>query len=314
MTRIFPRPAFDIKARDVAFVRLRNAVVHMQRKRGLGDADSCAAIGLNYDARFGSCTNLDVPKPDAGFVQTPFTSAAGLPANLAMNPATGVIEEQSEIQRMANATRFGPQVTPDRETQLALAAEAERLGRARGVDVRCEIYAMGDPVFNKAGFSTDCRVNGDPGHNAALLVRSGGMETGVISASYNKGEPLYQVPALTPVGAVAAADASGRPSQQQWIAHVQPVETVEATPPAMTKSIPVTGPAIPNAAQPKGPSTQTPSSKAGGPFSSEAVTRQFLDVVEQVKSGAAGFGLPSWWPWAAAAAVGGYFAFGGKRR
>lgn len=319
MTRVTPL-VFPVKARDLAFVRLRNAVVQTRqgrrRRSGLGDAASCEAIGLLYDARYGSCTN--VPPPAAvdpsNFVQTPFTSPVGLPPSLAMNPVTGVIEKQTPLQQLANASRFGPQVTPDEATQRALAAEAERIGAERGVSVKCTVYGMGDPVHNRGGFSTDCTVNGDPGHNAALLLRSGGMETAVISAAYGTGNPLYQIPVLKNEAAVTQAlDAGGRPLQP-WMAYIQPASTEQTAPALLPDPIPVTasnGATPPAKTQTGGPSATTP---AGGAISSQAITRQISDLADQAKTIATGWGLPSWAPLAAAAAIGGYFLLGGKRR
>lgn len=101
---------------------------------------------------------------------------------------TGIAQQNSEA-------RFGLQLTEDRATQDALAAEAEAQGRAQGYSVVCQVTPNWDAVANKNYYTTDCTVNGQPGHAAALLIRPGGWDITRVEA--NLPASAYHAPVVT---------------------------------------------------------------------------------------------------------------------
>lgn len=214
------------------------------------------------------------------------------------NPATGVLECPSDVQLMSMGYgRFGAISTPDEATARAVAAEAERLGRARGLSITCAPYVRGGDLLNnnKPQYGADCDMGGGPGagrHDAALLLQAGGFETAAISASYGAGKPMSSIPQLTPTQVAPGAQDS------RWLELVAPssVQTVRTSP---------SQPSGQTTAPPAGPRTT-----AAGPSKTEQIFADVTTIADKAKTAASE--LPTWALIAGAAGVG-LLLFRGKR-
>ena len=118
------------------------------------------------------------------------------------NPVSGAIECVSSMEKKyTTGSGYVVRSSSDPATMTAIAAEAERQGRAKGVNISCHMVPMGgDPITHEQRYGTDCTVNGQPGHDAAVILTGGGLETAVIET----GGTMKQALQLTaPTGPVA---------------------------------------------------------------------------------------------------------------
>lgn len=103
---------------------------------------------------------------------------------------------------MINAV--GREQLNNRAAQEAIAAEAERLGAARGLNVECEVdYSSGPQSYL---YQTVCSVNGSPfEYGGDLLIRPGGFD----SAAVSRGLPLQTGGGSYAAGAVPGSNPGG---------------------------------------------------------------------------------------------------------
>jgi hypothetical protein len=170
----------------------------------------------------GRCSNVP-PGVDASrdvFVQTPDTRPEDVPSGYFMNPFTGVVEVQTAIQEASRARGSGAGEI-DRSNAELEAREAERFGRARGLNVGCEVRANcgpgtagGSPTSETSClYWADCTVNGSAGHDAGLLLYPGGWESAVVEIARESGHPLTSVPMFTnPAAVQRPSGPSGSPA------------------------------------------------------------------------------------------------------
>lgn len=202
---------------------------------GLGE--DCPSIAP-YRLPTGSCTNVDPanwaslnrPEINEASGGTAPLPSGGCPSGFAKN-SWGQCEPMTLLQVENMQNRFGAQLTTDRQTQERLAAEAKQLGAKYGLSVSCSIHQNsspipGDPVM----YGTDCTVNGDPGHSAALMLLPGGMQTTLVEVSRAAGNPIYAPPppvpgAVAPAGATATAQALKQQTTATTTATTTPVKT-----------------------------------------------------------------------------------------
>jgi hypothetical protein len=149
---------------------------------GLGE-DPCPAIApIRWSD--GTCSNYAEP----GTIPLP-GAQPGLPPNYSPTPGA------------AEASRAAAD---------AEGAEAERQGAALGLSVDCITRANcgpsaigGNPGPVECLYWSECTVNGDPGHDAGLLIQSRGWQVAATEAS-------YQLPSSSQA---AASTVTGRPNQ-----------------------------------------------------------------------------------------------------
>lgn len=72
------------------------------------------------------------------------------------------------------------------------ARRAEERGRQLGLNVACTTYQNTSPG-SPSLFGTDCTVNGQPGHDADLLMLPGGFNIAATSAQYAAGNPVQHL-------------------------------------------------------------------------------------------------------------------------
>lgn len=243
------------------------------RSMGLGDA-GCPDIAPYPNLAYpGRCTNIPTDQQNA----TGNYATSPSPVSVAAPPSQIAAPVNQSIVDANAATRFGLQLTPDRATQDALAAEVIAQAAKRGLPASCHVETntapamLGIPGF--LGFAAYCSINGGGEDSAAQLLLPGHID-------------VYQVnnpSAIAPLP-VSAGTASTRPSTTSTSTG-QPLPASAANLPASTSS-PAPGGFDPSAWLAKG----------------EAAVDGF----------ASQFGVPSWAVLAAAAAAA-FFVFGGKR-
>jgi hypothetical protein len=204
-------------ARQLHQTRLRTRAARaLAGLAGLGD--DCPSFA-QYRLPDGTCSNLPASYwgEDTGtrVVQTPYTSPETLPAGYFMNPATGQVEQVPDIA----GSSFAERITRPGELEQTAAdaqaegAEAERQGRALGLNVSCQVVPNCDVVGNNCRYWSDCTVNGTEGHDAGLLIRPGGWNiASVESGALLPATSPQAVPFVPLVTAASPAPAPSGPS------------------------------------------------------------------------------------------------------
>lgn len=182
------------------------AAVMPRRFVGLAGLGDCPAGLYPNLANPGFCTNIPTAQQNpTGDYSAPVPIAAAEPA-----PVNAAIVEAN------NAARFGLQLTPDRATQEALAAEAIAQGAKRGVPVSCEIVHNTAPAMDNLPASdlwqALCTVAGAPDRqSAAQLIRSGGFQTYATNNNITLTSPAPAAPSSPSSSSSTASTSTGAP-------------------------------------------------------------------------------------------------------
>jgi hypothetical protein len=175
-----------------------------------------------------------------------------------------------------------------------IAADAQREGAARGLNITCKMIPLGGDLLNnnQQVYGTDCTVNGNPGQDAALLLTGSGFEIAAVEASRVAGKPMMSAPQF----AASAGYQFLAPTSQQSPAALPtaPVGTVKTTPP-------------PSAIPPVSPTPTVPTSTAS------KILSDVSTIAEQAQAAVADFGIPTWVWYAGAAGAAAFFLMKGKR-
>jgi hypothetical protein len=189
------------------------------RRGGLSALAECPEIAP-YINEYGNCTNVPPAPAGAAFVQTPYTDPQALPPGYFMNPVTGQVVDLSQVQQ---ASMYAPGLAPNQNAgfQEAVAAEAEAIAAARGLDAECSVRANSGPSGTL--YFTECCLNNVCGFGGEELIRPGGFEIAANEISYMTGQPT---PMLQPDPyAVPYVDVYNSPENQ--LQFQQPLSIIE---------------------------------------------------------------------------------------
>jgi len=276
-------------------------------RRGLGACPSFAP----YESPGGGCSNVP-PEVDAfdyfnagGVLDESsqtivgYTGAAeptlDCPFGSKLNPSSGRTECRSQAEALyTTGSGYVVRTSTDPAVMQKIAADAQREGAARGLNITCKMLPLGGDLMNnnQQVYGTDCTVNGNPGQDAALLLTGSGFEIAAVEAGRVAGAPMQYAPQFSPSSGYQYL----APTSQQSPAPMPktgPVGTVTTTPP----------PASP----PPGSPTKTVGSSAVSKILSDVST-----IAGQAQAAAADAGMPSW-IWLAGAGAVGFYLLKGKR-
>ncbi len=185
--------------------------------RGLGECPAFAP----YLLANGACSNV------------PPQTASAPPADVVQNTATGVYERvYTDADRTLQEALQSPGAAESsRDAALREQNEAIRQAQARGVPISCDLVLNSAPGVPGLWQSV-CNVAGNPGNDAGLLIRPGGLEIAVTEARRVTGQPVSLAPStpayvppatnqpgVMPAGTILptaqdqASAATGRPNQ-----------------------------------------------------------------------------------------------------
>lgn len=279
-----------------------------RQARALSGLGECPAFAP-YPTASGGCSNI-APGLDAhSYFQSggalssegtvgPASPAAGAPAlecpaGTKINPVTGRTECVNPVAaKYTTSSGYVLRTSPDENVMREIAAAAEAEARARGINATCGVTFLGGDLLNnnRPNYSADCIVNGQQ-HSASEMLTGAGFENLIISAGYNRGEPVYQAPLFQP-----SASYKYLPAGSEAAA----VRTTQAAPPASTTT---TATAV---TAPRTDAVRTD----GAPPVTEKLLADVAAIAGQAKTAAAG--LPTWALLAGAAGAG-YLLLRGKR-
>lgn len=154
--------------------------------RGLGDCPAFAP----YLLANGACSNV------------PPQSSSAPPADVVQNTATGVYERvYTDADRTLQEALQAPGAAEaSRDAALREQQEAIRQAQARGVPISCDLVLTSAPGVPGL-WNSVCEVAGNPGNDAGLLIRPGGLDIAVTEARRVTGQPVSiapSTPAWTP--------------------------------------------------------------------------------------------------------------------
>lgn len=165
-----------------------------------------------FRSRNGGCSNVQELATPAAVRTDPFTGAP---------TPTSVLVDQVRAQAG---------VFQDLAQQQAIAAEAERQGAARGLNVKCDVSRSDSPVDAGAFvLQTLCSVNGQPDFAGNLLIQPGGWQIAVTELNRAAQQAGAKTPPVTMPGLLTTAQGYG--------SGVTPASTSSTgTPPSTTTS------------------------------------------------------------------------------